>query len=86
MPEIVPAFSTLPVSTNGLAASFTAQMGGGTGADGLTFSLIDSGKNGSTSVGTGGGGLGLDGLAGGIGVALDTYQNNQANSTFMISS
>lgn len=73
------AFSTTPVSTNNLAASFTAQLNGGTGADGLTFSLIDATQNQPTAVGTAGGGLGLDGLSG-IGVALDTFWNAKANS------
>jgi hypothetical protein len=73
------AFSTLPVSTGILAASFTAQLGGGTGGDGLTFALIDATKNAPTALGGQGGGLGLDGLNG-IGVALDTYKNAQANS------
>jgi hypothetical protein len=68
------------VPTNGLAASFTAQIGGGSGADGMTFALIDSTQNAPTSVGSGGGGLGLDGLAG-IGVGLNTYYNAQANSS-----
>ena len=73
------AFSTTPVSTNNLAASFTAQLNGGTGADGLTFSLIDATQNQPTAVGTPGGGLGLDGLSG-IGVALDTFWNAKVNS------
>ena len=73
------AFSTLQVPTNGLAASFTAQIGGGTGADGMTFALVDSTKTTPGAVGSNGGGLGLDGLPG-IGVALDTYQSAQANS------
>jgi hypothetical protein len=70
------AFSQLPVATAGLAASFTAQLYGGTGADGMTFSLIDATKNSPGSVGGAGGGLGLDGLNG-IGVALDTFPSNQ---------
>lgn len=70
------AFSELPVATDSLAASFSAQLNGGTGADGLTFSLIDATKNLPASVGSPGGGLGLDGLNG-IGVALDTYPNPQ---------
>lgn len=69
------AFYTAPMSTANLAASFTAQLNGGTGADGLTFALIDATKNAPNALGTVGGGLGFDGLTG-IGVALDTYQNN----------
>jgi hypothetical protein len=74
------AFSTLAVPTNNLAASFTAQLNGGTGADGLTFSLIDATKETPTALGKVGGGLGLDGVNG-IGVVLDTFQNAQANSS-----
>src|SRR6202008_2064105 len=70
------AFSTLPVPTNGLAASFSAQLTGGPGADGLAFALSDATKSGPTGIGSSGGGLGLDGLTG-LGVALDTYQNAQ---------
>jgi hypothetical protein len=73
------AFYTAPMNTQNLTASFTAQLSGGTGADGLTFSLIDAAKDAPSSFGAPGGGLGLDGLHG-IGVALDTYQNAQANS------
>ncbi len=79
-PEVAgSAFGTAAVSTNNLAASFTAQLNGGSGADGLTFSLIDATKNQPTALGSPGGGLGLDGLSG-IGVALDTFWNAQANS------
>lgn len=74
------AFYTAPVATADLAASFSAQLGGGTGADGLTFSLIDATKNTATSLGSGGGGLGLDGLSG-LGVVLDTYPSAQAGNS-----
>jgi hypothetical protein len=73
------AFSTLPVPTDGLAASFTAQLNGGTGADGLTFALVDARSGSPTEAGIAGGGLGFSGLPG-IAVALDTYQNTQAGS------
>ncbi|WP_211268854.1 choice-of-anchor D domain-containing protein [Actinoplanes subtropicus] len=63
------------VDTAGLHARFTAQIGGGTGgADGLTFSLLDSTKNTSSSLGSIGGALGYGGLSG-IAVTLDTYKN-----------
>jgi hypothetical protein len=73
------AFSPLAVPTAGLAASFSAQIGGGTGADGLTFALVDAAKGTPGGVGAGGGGLGFSGLPG-IAVALDTFQNAQAGS------
>jgi hypothetical protein len=58
------AFFTSPVPTNGLTASFTAQMSGGTGGDGFTFALIDSTKGAATGVGAAGGGMGFSGLTG----------------------
>lgn len=63
-----------PVGTEGLHASFTAQIGGGTGADGLTFALLDATKATGASLGATGGGLGYGGLPG-VAVALDTYRN-----------
>jgi hypothetical protein len=73
------AFSTLPVPTAGLAASFTAQLNGGTGADGLTFALVDASKGSTTGAGVAGGGVGFSGLPG-IAVALNTFaQSTTAN-------
>ena len=54
-----------PVPTEGLHVSFTAQIGGGTGADGMTFALLDPAGAAATSVGAAGGGTGLRGPAGG---------------------
>jgi hypothetical protein len=59
------------VPTNGLTASFTAQMSGGTGADGLTFALLDPTTSTATSVGGDGASDGFAGL-GGIAIGLDT--------------
>jgi hypothetical protein len=56
-----------------LTATFTAVIGGGTGGDGMTFTLLDPGSA-TTSIGGGGGGLGYSGLNG-IAVTLDTYKN-----------
>jgi hypothetical protein len=67
------AVFSAPLPGNGLTASFTAQIGGGTGADGLTFALLDASASTPQSVGAGGGGLGFAGLRG-IAVTLDTYQ------------
>lgn len=58
------AFFTSPVPTNGLTASFTAQMSGGTGGDGFSFALVDSTKGTATGVGAAGGGMGFSGLSG----------------------
>ncbi|MEN3310524.1 MAG: hypothetical protein V7603_6726 [Micromonosporaceae bacterium] len=65
-------FST-PLPSAGLKASFTASIGGGTGADGLTFAMLDAAKSTPQSIGGGGGGLGFGWLAG-VAVTLDTYQ------------
>ena len=63
-----------PVLTNGLQAQFNVQIGGGTGANGMTFSLLDPAAATSTALGGGGSGLGYIGLPG-IAVVLDTYKD-----------
>jgi hypothetical protein len=72
-----------PIPSDGLTASFTAQIGGGTGADGLTFSMLDAAVGNAHSLGGGGGGLGFYGLQG-LAVSLDTYQSgNDPSSNFV---
>jgi predicted lipoprotein with Yx(FWY)xxD motif len=61
-----------PLTSNGLQATFTARMGGGSGADGLTFALLDATKATTTSRGNGADKLGFGGLPG-VAVALDTF-------------
>jgi Bacterial lectin/Bacterial Ig domain/Abnormal spindle-like microcephaly-assoc'd, ASPM-SPD-2-Hydin len=68
------AFSNTVVPSDGLDAHLTAQIGGGTGADGLAFVLADA-SDPAASLGAGGGGLGYGGLANAVAVTLDTYQN-----------
>jgi hypothetical protein len=68
------AFSNTTVPSDGLDAHFTAQLSGGTGADGMTFTLLD-GTAPATSLGANGGGLGYGGLTKAVAVTLDTYQN-----------
>src|SRR4029450_5114261 len=46
-------FYTTPVRTDGLTASFNVTIGGGTGANGQTFALLDA-KSAATGVGAGG--------------------------------
>ncbi|WP_370114303.1 choice-of-anchor D domain-containing protein [Streptacidiphilus sp. MAP12-33] len=73
----------VPVLTDGLKASFTAVIGGGTGADGLTFALLDPAKATPKSLGGPGFKLGLAPLAG-VGVALDTYKyGTNPNNNFV---
>jgi hypothetical protein len=72
-----------PVGTDGLTATYTVRMGGGTGADGMTFVLLNPSDSSPTSLGSSGGGLGFSGLDG-VAVALDTYQNgNDPSSNFV---
>ncbi|MGN6242227.1 MAG: Ig-like domain-containing protein [Motilibacteraceae bacterium] len=68
------AFSNTAVPSDGLDATFTAQIGGGTGADGMTFTLLD-GAAPATSLGGAGGALGYGGLAKAVAVTLDTWKN-----------
>jgi hypothetical protein len=64
-----------PVATSGLTANFTASLGGGTGADGMTFSVLDANNASAASLGSHGGSLGLAGVDG-LGVALVTYKGS----------
>ena len=59
------------VPTSGLTVTFTAQLSGGTGADGLGFALLNPADAGPGSVGRAGTGVGLAGLTG-TGVLLTT--------------
>ena len=68
------AFSTTTVPSDGLDAHFTAQLGGGSGADGLTFTLLPASAP-ATSLGAAGGGLGYGGLTNAVAVSLDTHAN-----------
>jgi hypothetical protein len=62
------------IPTAHLDARFTIQIGGGTGADGLSFMLLDPARTTPTSLGDPGGGLGFEGLAG-VAVSFVTYQH-----------
>jgi hypothetical protein len=68
------AVYSVPEPSDGLTAKFTAKIGGGTGADGLTFSLLDATKADQKSLGSLGGELGFGGLPG-IAIALDTHKD-----------
>lgn len=67
------AVYSVPVPSNGLKATFTASIGGGTGADGLTFALLST-KTKSTALGQAGSQLGFGGLPG-VAVTLDTAKD-----------
>jgi hypothetical protein len=68
------AVYSVPVPSNGLSASFTAEIGGGTGADGMTLSLLKASAARPTALGGGGGKLGFGGLRG-IAITLDANKN-----------
>ncbi|MGW7385845.1 choice-of-anchor D domain-containing protein [Streptomyces sp. NPDC054794] len=77
------ALQATAVPSARLQAHFTASIGGGSGADGMAFLLLDPAKAPPTSLGAGGGGLGYAGLPG-IAVALDTFRNgNDPSSNFV---
>jgi outer membrane protein assembly factor BamB len=68
------AIYPVPVPSDGLSAQFTAQIGGGTGGDGMTFSLLDPAASSTRSLGHRDWGLGYGGLSG-VAVVLDTHQS-----------
>jgi len=68
------AIYSVPEPSNGLTATFTAKIGGGTGADGMTLSLLNAAKAGPTALGGGGGDLGYGGLSG-VAITLNTHKN-----------
>ena len=65
------ASSPTPVSTNGLTVAFDAQIGGGTGANGMTLAF--AGPTSPTLLGQGGGSLGYSGITG-VAVGLANFQ------------
>ena len=69
------AYYPTAVSGVGVTATFDALLENGTGADGLTFALLNA-ASGPPVLGVDGGGLGFSGNTG-IAVALDTYKNPQ---------
>jgi hypothetical protein len=73
------AFWETPITPNGLRASFTASLTGGTGGDGLTFALVAA-KAAPSHPGGVASGLGLAGLSA-VAVALQTVPNAQNRSS-----
>ncbi|MFD8481471.1 choice-of-anchor D domain-containing protein [Kitasatospora sp. NPDC059673] len=77
------ALCNMAVPSAKLHAHFTAVIGGGSGADGLAFVLLDAAHETPHSLGDGGGGLGYSGLRG-LAVTLDTSQNaNDPSANFV---
>jgi hypothetical protein len=72
--------SSMP--SEGFHVTFDGYMGGGGGADGMTFALLDADAYGGFA-GSSGGGLGYSGLSG-IAVTMDTFANgSDPSSNFM---
>ncbi len=67
------AVYSVPVPSNGLKATFTTSIGGGSGADGLTFALL-SAQTKPSALGQPAGQLGFGGLPG-VAVTLDTAKD-----------
>jgi hypothetical protein len=65
----------VPEPSNGLKATYKVQMGGGTGAAGLTFVLLNPARSRAVSLGGGGAQLGFGGLDG---VAVTLVTNRDA--------
>jgi predicted lipoprotein with Yx(FWY)xxD motif len=61
-----------PVASNGLRVRFNLQIGGGTGADGMTFAML-SPTTPNWAIGSAGAGLGFAHLSG-VAVVFDTHQ------------
>ena len=61
-----------PLASNGLHAQFTTHIGGGNGADGLTFAMLDASRATTSSLGSVGNALGFGSLPG-VAIAVDTY-------------
>jgi outer membrane protein assembly factor BamB len=75
------AVYSVPEPSNRLSATFTVQIGGGSGADGMTLGLLNAGTSGPASLGGSGGGLGFAGLSG-VAVTLDTARDNGPSTNF----
>jgi len=74
------AFSNTAVTAEGIDARFQLQIGGGSGADGMTFTML-SGDAPPTWVGAPGGAMGFGGLTNAVAVTFDTFQNGSDPSS-----
>jgi len=71
------AFWPTAVPGVGISAAFDASLSGGSGGDGLTFTLADAGVTKPTALGVAGSGEGFSGIRG-IAVSLDTFKRNSS--------
>ncbi|HEX9066511.1 MAG TPA: choice-of-anchor D domain-containing protein [Streptosporangiaceae bacterium] len=77
------AVYSVPEPSDGLHATFTAQIGGGTGGNGMTMSLLDASQARNTALGGNGSQLGYGGLPG-IAIALVTTKSSGEPSSNFI--
>ena len=74
------AFLTDPIPTDSFAATFTIEIGGGNGADGMVFLFLDESDPTIASTCSGGSCLGAYGFSG-YGVEFDTYLSSSYGDT-----
>lgn len=77
------AFANSVINSVGMSAKFQLEIGGGSGADGLTYAMIPSDQP-ATSLGAPGGALGVGGIPGAVAVTFDTFQNGADPSSNFI--
>ena len=77
------AFANATTAAGHFSVAFDESIASGTGADGMTFTIADAAVP-TTSLGSGGGGLGYSGIAG-VAVVFDTFRNDGETSDNSVS-
>lgn len=77
------AVSPGPVPSNGLSAQFTTRIGGGTGADGMTFALLNAQSASAKSLGGNGALMGFGGLPGAAVVLSTVHATGYPSNNFV---
>lgn len=72
-----------PVPSNGLSAQFTTRIGGGTGADGMTFALLNAQSASAKSLGGSGALMGFGGLPGAAVVLSTVHATGYPSNNFV---
>jgi hypothetical protein len=73
--ESASSFFSSPVYVGGFQASFTYEVVGGGGADGMAF-VLQNDARGADALGVGGGGLGYSGITNSVALAFNIYSAN----------